>query len=405
MKRRIIGVLLSGILLCSAVGCTKETTADSSTSSSVSAVTETPAAEETPEASSSSSDSKTESSSSSASSESSGEEEKEAEKKRIEITVPHKDGMEALYDTVDGLTIEKGSYIAVVAKDLSAGFWKAVKAGAQQALDDLNTSLGYTGNDKVYMTFEGPENESDTNSQINIIDSVISENPDALILSIIDQQSGQAQMEEASDSQIPVIIADSGIESDLITSTCATDHAEAAKLAADHLCEAIGNSGQVAIVAHQYNTESSVQRVEAFKKEIEEKYTDVQVVQVNYGDGEESIADMLKNTLETYPDLKGIFCTNEDMADQTLDALTEMENTEQIQIVGFDSGEKQQKAIQKGREYGTVTQNPYGLGYAAIVAAVRAIEGLPVDQKIDTGYQWLDKDTIDLETNQKYIYN
>ena len=36
--------------------------------------------------------------------------------------------MEALYDTVDGLTVEKGSYIAVVAKDLSAGFWKAVKS-------------------------------------------------------------------------------------------------------------------------------------------------------------------------------------------------------------------------------------------------------------------------------------
>lgn len=27
-----------------------------------------------------------------------------------------------VYDTVDGLTVEKGSYIAVVAKDLSAGF-------------------------------------------------------------------------------------------------------------------------------------------------------------------------------------------------------------------------------------------------------------------------------------------
>ena len=392
MKRRMIAVLLSGILLCSAAGCGKEAVTDKSTAASSSQeVTETPAAEESPEASSSSADSTAESASASTSSESSGDEGKEADKKRIEITVPHKDGMEALYDTVDGLTVEKGSYIAVVAKDLSAGFWKAVKAGA--------------GNDKVYMTFEGPENESDTNSQINIIDSVISENPDALILGIIDQQSGQAQMEEASDSQIPVVIADSGIESDLITSTCATDHAAAAKLAADHLCEAIGNSGEVAIVAHQYNTESSVERVEAFKKEIEEKYTDVKVVQVNYGDGEESIADMLKNTLETYPALKGIFCTNEDMADQTLDALADMENTEQIQIVGFDSGEKQQKAIQEGREYGTVTQNPYGLGYAAIVAAVRAIQGLPVDQKIDTGYQWIDKDTIDLETNQKYLYN
>ena len=408
MNRRMIGVLLSGILLCTAVGCTKETTADnsaSSSSSSASAVTETPAAEETPEVSASSEEAKTESSGISASSESAGEKEEETEKKRIEITVPHKDGMEGLYDTVEGLSVDKGTYIAVVAKDLSAGFWKAVKAGAQQALDDLNTSLGYSGDDKVYMSFEGPENESDTNSQINIIDSVISENPDALILSIIDQQSGQAQMEEASDSQIPVIIADSGIESDLITATCATDHAEAAKLAADHLCEAINNSGEVAIVAHQYNTESSVERVDAFRKEIEEKYTEVKVVQVNYGDGEESVSDMLKNTLETYPNLKGIFCTNEDMAEQTLDALADMENTEQIQIVGFDSGEKQQKAIQEGREYGTVTQNPYGLGYATIVAAVRAIQGLPVDQKIDTGYQWLDKDTVDLETNQKYLYN
>ena len=238
MKRRMIAVLLSGILLCSAAGCGKEAVTDKSTAASSSQeVTETPAAEESPEASSSSADSTAESASASTSSESSGDEGKEADKKRIEITVPHKDGMEALYDTVDGLTVEKGSYIAVVAKDLSAGFWKAVKAGAQQALDDLNASLGYTGNDKVYMTFEGPENESDTNSQINIIDSVISENPDALILGIIDQQSGQAQMEEASDSQIPVIIADSGIESDLITSTCATDHAAAAKLAADHLCE------------------------------------------------------------------------------------------------------------------------------------------------------------------------
>ena len=187
MKRRMIAVLLSGILLCSAAGCGKEAVTDKSTAASSSQeVTETPAAEESPEASSSSADSTAESASASTSSESSGDEGKEADKKRIEITVPHKDGMEALYDTVDGLTVEKGSYIAVVAKDLSAGFWKAVKAGAQQALDDLNASLGYTGNDKVYMTFEGPENESDTNSQINIIDSVISENPDALILGIID---------------------------------------------------------------------------------------------------------------------------------------------------------------------------------------------------------------------------
>ena len=97
--------------------------------------------------------------------------------------------------------------VAFITKSTVSGFWKSVYAGAVNAATACNLEL----------TFEGPENESDTNSQINIIDSVISENPDALILGIIDQQSGQAQMEEASDSQIPVIIADSGILRQIIS--------------------------------------------------------------------------------------------------------------------------------------------------------------------------------------------
>ncbi|WP_158581223.1 hypothetical protein [Blautia sp. TF12-12AT] len=47
MKRRMIAVLLSGILLCSAAGCGKEAVTDKSTAASSSQeVTETPAAEE-----------------------------------------------------------------------------------------------------------------------------------------------------------------------------------------------------------------------------------------------------------------------------------------------------------------------------------------------------------------------
>ena len=136
MKRRMIAVLLSGILLCSAAGCGKEAVTDKSTAASSSQeVTETPAAEESPEASSSSADSTAESASASTSSESSGDEGKEADKKRIEITVPHKDGMEALYDTVDGLTVGTCGPALPVAHNLtvpadisSAAFWMVAAA-------------------------------------------------------------------------------------------------------------------------------------------------------------------------------------------------------------------------------------------------------------------------------------
>ena len=63
-----------------------------------------------------------------------------------------------------------------------------------------------------------------------------------------------------------------------------------------------------------------------------------------------------------------------------------------------------EQAIRDGREYGTVCQNPYGMGYAAVVAALRAASGQTVDNWIDPGYQWVDRNNIDVEENKKYLY-
>ena len=41
------------------------------------------------------------------------------------------------------------------------------------------------------MTFEGPDNEEDVESQINTIDAVIAENPDVLCISASDMDSCQ----------------------------------------------------------------------------------------------------------------------------------------------------------------------------------------------------------------------
>ena len=45
---------------------------------------------------------------------------------------------------------------------------------------DLNEKLGYKGDDKIKLTFEGPSDETDVEDQINIIDAVLGENPDVL---------------------------------------------------------------------------------------------------------------------------------------------------------------------------------------------------------------------------------
>ncbi|MGF6551203.1 ABC-type sugar transport system substrate-binding protein [Paraburkholderia youngii] len=72
-----------------------------------------------------------------------------------------------------------------------------------------------------------------------------------------------------------------------------------------------------------------------------------------------------------------------------------MKMTGKIAIVGFDSGEKQLDAIRRGDEAGAITQNPIGIGYDTVRAAVEALQGKKLPKRIDTGFYWYDKTNID----------
>ena len=50
---------------------------------------------------------------------------------------------------------------------------------------------------QITMTFEGPDDEEDVESQINTLDAVIAENPSVVCLSAGDMDSCQAQLEAA----------------------------------------------------------------------------------------------------------------------------------------------------------------------------------------------------------------
>ena len=44
---------------------------------------------------------------------------------------------------------------------------------------------------------------------------------------------------------------------------------------------------------------------------------------------------------------------------------------------------------------GAITQNPIGIGYETVKAAVKACKGESVPKRIDTGFYWYDKTNID----------
>lgn len=309
---------------------------------------------------------------------------------------------EISYTSVENIPLEKGGHIAVVVKQPKSEYWSKVRKGMEAAVKALNKELGYKGEDKIRLTFEGPSDESDVESQINIIDAVLSENPSVLCIAAVDMNSCQAQLETAAENGIPVVVLDSGVNSDLVQTVCSTDNYQAGAEAARRLAEAVGESGKVAVMAHNSSSESSMDREKGFREEIA-NHQGITVVSTSYESEEESVREMVSAVLEAHPDLTGYFCTNGTMTEELLSALKDREEV-QVKVVGFDSGKAQIEAIKDGRETGMIVQNPYGMGYATIVAAARAEAGMTNDTYISSGFQWIDVNNLESDDFANYLY-
>jgi ribose transport system substrate-binding protein len=403
MKRKIRMLAICLLAVLFGAGCGKSAEAVKVDGSEPSKPTEEVTAEPTQEET----DSGEKTENSGADTEDTEKESDESTEDKKEIEIPNEEELVADYTSVNGLILEKGSHIAFVVKSTNTGYWKAVELGINQAVSDLNTSLGYTGDDQIRCTFEGPKSQTDVDGQVNILDAVIAENPAVLCLAAIDMSSCEAQLEAATENGIPVIILDSGVSSsELISATCSTDNVAAGKEAAVKLCEKIGDEGEIAVLAHSKLSENSQERVQGFENEIKANHPNVELVKVSYEpekEGDPSIEEQVKAVLTLYPDLKGYFCTTDIISTAVLGVLADYED-KGIQLVGFDLGKTQLDAIRDGSEAGVISQNPYGMGYATVVAGVRAALDMENETFIDAGYQWLDKDNIDLEENVKFLY-
>ncbi len=286
-------------------------------------------------------------------------------------------------------------YIAIVSKGFQHQFWQAVKQGAEQAAEEEN----------VKITFEGPESESQVDKQIEMLRAALDKSPDAIGFAALDSQASVPLMEETKSNGIPVIAFDSGVDSDIPLSTAATDNKAAAALAAQKMAEEIGGAGKIALVVQDQTSETGVNRRDGFVEEIEKNYPDIEIVDIQYGGGDVlKSTDLAKAIIQAHSDLKGIFGSNEGSAIGVVNAVKELGIENEITVVGFDSGKQQIDAIKEGIMAGAVTQNPVGIGYETVKAAVAAINGEEVEKVIDTGFYWYDKNNIEDEEIQAVLY-
>jgi ribose transport system substrate-binding protein len=291
---------------------------------------------------------------------------------------------------------QKKMYIPLISKGFQHQFWQAVKQGAEKAAKEFNVDI----------TFEGPETESQVDKQIEMLQAALDKHPSAIAFAALDSKAALPLLQKAKSNNIPVIGFDSGVESDIPVTTAATDNKAAAALAADKMAALINNEGEIALVVHDQTSRTGVDRRDGFVNRIKEKYPNIKIVDIQYGGGDQlKSTDLAKAIMQAHPNLKGFFGANEGSAIGVLNAVTEMKKDGKIVVIGYDSGKQQIDAIRSGKMAGAITQDPIGIGYWSVKAAVMAVKGEKVEKSIDTGFHWYDKTNIDSDEIKPLLYN
>lgn len=332
------------------------------------------------------------------------------------------------YGNVNGLNLEPGTNISLIGRSSNGEFWKVLQSGAQQAVDDINEQLGYAGEDKVTLTYSGPSTKDSVDEQVNILDEELALYPSAIAISIADSNACEVQFDLATENNIPIIAFESGSNYEGIQSMITTNNIEATQTAASKLCDAIDHSGEVLLFVHDSYSTAAIERTNTFKELIETNYPDISIGDIVYLDQLDSLRqtmtdsinsetldvppvlteditddEVLEYIFEEHPDAKGCITTDADATKTIVDAV-EKAGLDSFEIIGFEGGKNQLSLLKNESISGLIVQNPFGMGYAAVVASARSILELGNESVVDCGYIWVTNENIDTESIQKLLY-
>lgn len=296
----------------------------------------------------------------------------------------------------ESLEQQKKRYIAVICKGSQHEFWKTVEQGAKDAGEELN----------IRITFEAPEDESQIDVQIAMVEKAIENEADAIVLAPLDTDALNDVINKAVSQGIPVLTFDSDVTTKSRVATIGTDNESAGAIAARNAAEMMGGKGKVAVVSFVEGAQTAIARNNGFINEMKSKYRgDIEVVGVTYCNGDPELAKkQALEFLDKYPDIKCIYGANEGCAVGVAAAIEERYLQDKVLVIGFDSSDAEVAYLESGVIDGMMVQNPYNMGYLGVRNVNKVLDGKTIDEKIDTGATYVNGENLYDEDTQWLLY-
>jgi ribose transport system substrate-binding protein len=275
--------------------------------------------------------------------------------------------------------------IAVIPKGTTHIYWQSVKAGAEAAAKEFNC--------KIY--WNGPERETDRERQIQIVEDFIVQKVDGVVLAPLDKDALVPSVDKLWNLKIPCAIIDSGIDTSNYVTFAATDNYQGGVLAARRMGKILDGKGNVIVLKYVPGSASTTERENGFIDTIGKEFPGIKIVDSKYGqDTVETALQAAEDMLTRNQNVQGFFACNAPTAVGALQALQSQHRPE-IKLIGFDAEKALIDGLKDGEIDALIVQNPYKMGYEGVKAVVMAIQGKPVEKKIDTGVAVVTKEDLD----------
>lgn len=303
-------------------------------------------------------------------------------------------------DTQTGGDTASGCSVDVILKTTASEYWSYVKAGAEAYSKD---------NPDVQVEVKGATSETAYDEQQNMIETDLNSGAyDAFVIAPLQADLVKTLIAGKTD---PIIAVDTNIDAPEVKSFVGTGNEDAAALGGKAAVEAAKAAGwdkvQAIAISGVEGDGTATARLTGYEKGITEAGGEFLKDKIQYAD---AVADKAANSMEAimqnYPEgIAIIVCNNDDMAMAAARAAKGNAAYEKTIFVGFDGIQSACKAILSGEETMSVAQEAYDMGYKAVEAAVKAVNGETLEKFIDSGCSVVTKDNAQerLDTLKGYI--
>jgi LacI family transcriptional regulator len=219
--------------------------------------------------------------------------------------------------------------------------------------------------------------EATVENQIQVMQNVLEiekDNLDGLVTIIWDEHKFKDILDAYSQKGIKIFTVSSSAPREKQVSTILANPYRMGRLAAEYLGSTISQPGHVIIMGTRRDSGNHAQVVNGFFDQMTKTNPAIQIIEL-YESVEypEKIYETLKDFLEKFDDIKGIYVNNARTTSGVCSTIRGIKETNNLRIVGAELFPESIQAMNEGILQALIDQNPYEQGYRGLSVAYQNI--------------------------------